>query len=430
MSLTDSAIRNARSPAKDTKLYDGDGLFIILKPSGSKLWRFKYRFAGYDKILALGQYPDLTLREARAKRDEARKLLANNVDPGAEKKRVAVETAIAAAGTFEAICDEFLDLLERDGRSLATMTKNRWLAKKLKPELGRRLLPDIEPFEILTILKRMERRGNHESAKRVCEFAVRVFNYGIITSRCRTNPATSLSAALVSPKVKHHAAILEPKAFGKLLRDIDTIEGFMTSRLALKIAPLLFVRPGELRKAEWAEFDFEQKIWRIPAARMKERVEHVVPLPRQAIEILADVSQLTSGSKYVFPSIRSNHSPMSENTVNAMLRRMGYGHDEMTGHGFRSSASTLLNESGLWSADAIEHALSHKDKNQIRAIYHRGKHWEERVRMAQWWADYLDKLRHGATVVAINAALAKPRNLSSTRVTAAVAVKRKRPRVC
>jgi len=425
MSLTDSAIRNARPKAKDTKLYDTGGLYLILKPTGSKLWRMKYRFAGVEKTLMFGTYPGVGLKDARRKRDEARKLLADDIDPGAEKKRVALVAAINAASTFQVVCDEFLDLMERDGRAKMTMVKNRWLAKQFMPELGKRPITDIEPFEILSILKRIERRGNLETAKRLSEFAVRVFNYGIITSRTRNNPATSLSDAIASPKVKHHAAILEPIGFGKLLRDIEVMDGFLTSRLALKIAPHLFVRPGELRKAEWAEFDFDQKIWRIPPEKMKQRNEHVVPLSRQAIEILAEVSQLTCGSKYVFPSIRSNHQPMSENTINAMLRRMGYDHDAMTAHGFRSSASTMLNESGLWSADAIEHALAHKDKNQIRAAYHRGTHWDERVRMAQWWSDHLDKLRHGATVVSIQSALSKPRNLSGMRAPALAAKKRR-----
>ncbi|WP_349319523.1 integrase arm-type DNA-binding domain-containing protein [Asticcacaulis sp. MM231] len=422
ISLTNSAIKNAKPQKKDTKLYDTGGLFLILKPSGSKLWRLKYRFGGIAKTLMLGTYPDIALKDARRKRDEARKLLADDIDPGAEKKRQKLEAELSAASTFGVICDEFLDLQESDGRSKMTMVKNRWLAKQLMPELGKRPITEIEPFEVLTILKRVERRGARETAKRLCEFACRVFNLAIITSRSRTNPAASLSGALASPKVKHHAAIIEPLAFGKLLRDIEATEGFMTSRLALKISPHLFVRPGELRKAEWSEFDFEACVWKIPAPKMKQRVEHHVPLSRQAIEILAEVSQLTGTSRYVFPSIRSNSVPMSENTINAMLRRMGYGHDVMTAHGFRSSASTLLNELGLWSADAIEHALAHKETNKVRAAYHRGKHWDERVKMAQWWSDHLDRLRHGATVISIQTALAKPRTLNEMRGPCAVPI--------
>ncbi|WP_155847826.1 tyrosine-type recombinase/integrase [Asticcacaulis benevestitus] len=425
MSLTDSTIRNAQHQSKPKKPYDADGLFMILTPAGGKLWRLKYRYLGCTKVLMLGSYPEISLKDARAKRDDARKLIANSVDPGAEKKRLARLATLTAACTFGVICEEFLELQKSNGRSTTTMVKNRWLAKQLMPELGKRPVTEIEPFEVLSILKRVERRGARETAKRLCEFACRVFNLAIITSRARNNPAANLSGALASPKVKHHAAITEPLAFGKLLRDIEATEGFMTSRLALKIAPHLFVRPGELRKAEWSEFDFEACVWKIPAPKMKQRVEHHVPLSRQAIEILAEVSQLTGTSRYVFPSIRST---MSEYTINAMLRRMGYGHDVMTAYGFRSSASTLLNESGLWSADAIEHALAHKETNKVRAAYYRGKHWDERVKMAQRWSDHLDKLRHGATVISINAALAKPRNLGGMRAPAVMAPKKRRIR--
>lgn len=399
MALTDSAIRSAKATSKPVKLYDGGGLFMILSPAGGKLWRFKYRFAGVDKTMAIGKYPTVGLKDARVKRDDARKLLADGLDPGSDKRRKAAAAIIAAGNTFKAVADEFIDKLERDGRAQATMVKTKWLAAQLEADLGTRPIAEIEPVEILAVLKRIERRGNHESAKRVCEFASRVFKYAIITSRARNNPAAYLGGALVTPKVKHHAAIIEPKAVGDLLRAIDSIEGFGTTKLALQIAPHLFVRPGELRHAEWKEFDFDAKIWRIPAPKMKMREEHVVPLSRQVIALLSETREISGRSKYVFPSVRSNHVPMSENTMNVVLRRIGYSSDEMSAHGFRSTASTLLNESGKWSSDAIEHALAHKETNKVRAAYHRGKHWDERVKMAQWWSDHLDQLRAGCQVL-------------------------------
>ena len=399
MALTDSAIRSAKATSKPVKLYDGGGLFMILSPAGGKLWRFKYRFAGVDKTMAIGKYPTVGLKDARVKRDDARKLLADGFDPGSDKRRKAAAAIIAAGNTFKAVADEFIDKLERDGRAQATMVKTKWLAAQLEADLATRPIAEIEPVEILAVLKRIERRGKHESAKRVCEFASRVFKYAIITSRARNNPAAYLGGALVTPKVKHHAAIIEPKAVGDLLRAIDSIEGFGTTKLALQIAPHLFVRPGELRHAEWKEFDFDAKIWRIPAPKMKMREEHVVPLSRQVIALLSETREISGRSKYVFPSVRSNHVPMSENTMNVVLRRIGYSSDEMSAHGFRSTASTLLNESGKWSSDAIEHALAHKETNKVRAAYHRGKHWDERVKMAQWWSDYLDQLRAGCQVL-------------------------------
>lgn len=229
-------------------------------------------------------------------------------------------------------------------------------------------------------------------------FAARIFRYAIITGRAKHNPAADLGEALIAPKVKHHAAILDPEAVGALLRVIEGYDGHITTRIALKLAPHLFVRPGELRHAEWSEFDFEKRIWRIPATKMKMRTEHVVPLSRQALAIIEEASDVRGHSKYLFPAIRSWLRPMSENTLNAALRRLGYGSDEMTSHGFRSTASTLLNESGKWSSDAIERSLAHKDGNSVRSIYHRGAHWNERVEIAQWWSDYLDQLRDSGEI--------------------------------
>ncbi|WP_298334042.1 integrase arm-type DNA-binding domain-containing protein [Asticcacaulis sp.] len=404
MALTDSAIRSARPKAKPYKLSDGEGMFLLVTTSGGKLWRLKYRFSGQERLLAIGQYPVVGLKDARKRRDEARELLAEGIDPSLDKKRKAVAAAIQASNTFKVVAQELCEKLEREGVANATKVRNDRCIKQLEPDLGHRPVSEIEPYEILNALKKFERRGIYETANRLRAFAARVFRYAIVTGRAKVNPAADISEALVKPKTKHMAAIVDPQALGELLRAVETFDKYMTTTLALKLTPHLFVRPGELRHMEWTEVDFEAKIWRIPPEKMKMRNEHVVPLSRQALEILSDAKALANGGSYVFPSIRTWLRPMSENTINVALRRLGYSGDEMTAHGFRSTASTLLNESGLWSPDAIERALAHKGGDRVRAIYHRGAHWDERVRMAQWWSDYLDRLRDGAEIVPIYAA--------------------------
>ena len=392
MPLSDTTIRNAKPKTKPYKLFDEGGLFVIVTPNGGKWWRHKFRHNGKEQLLSFGTYPEVGLKDARAKRDDARKLLSAGGSPSMERKRRAIGAKVAAENTFKALSDEFLAKIEGEDRAEATLRKTKWLASHLG-EIGKRPVAEIEPFELLAILKAIERKGNHESAKRVRAYASRVFRYAIITGRATHNPAADLGGALVTPKVIHHAAILEAAAVGQLLRAIDGYIGNPFTLLALRLAPHLFVRPGELRKAEWTEFNFDGAVWRIPAAKMKMRSEHVVPLSRQAIAILQETRALAGKSAYVFPSLRTHLRPMSENTLNGALRRLGYGHDEMTAHGFRSTASTLLNESGKWSPDAIERALAHKDGDAIRGIYHRGAHWQERVEMAQWWSDFLDGLK-------------------------------------
>jgi len=393
MALSDTAIRNAKPQEKQYKLHDEGGLFMIVRPSGGKLWRLKYRFQGKEQQLTIGTYPAVGLKDARLRRDEAKKKLAGGINPGAEKKRLAVEVTVQAENTFKAVADEFINKRERDGLADATLSKARWFLSLMEPALGNRPLAEIEPAEVLAVLRTIEAQGNHETAKRTRAFAARVFRYGIVTSRAKVNPAAELGMALVTPKVKHYAALVDPKAVGGLLRAIDGYEGHITTKLALKLLPHVFVRPGELRHAEWDEFDLEAAEWRIPKGKMKMRNEHLVPLSRQALKILTEAAEVRGHSKYVFPAVRSWERPMSENTLNAALRRLGYTNDEMTSHGFRSTASTLLNESGKWSPDAIERALAHKDSNAIRGIYNRGAYWEERVQMAQWWSDHLDMLK-------------------------------------
>jgi integrase len=404
MALTDTAIKAAKHGPKPIKLFDERGLFLLLQPSGGKLWRLKYRILGKEKKLSLGVYPDVSLKEARKRRDEARTLLANGADPASVKLEQTKSARRNAANTFKAIADEFIEKSAKEGRAVVTIKKTRWLLSLLESDLGNRPITEITPADLLEALQKVEAKGHLETARRMRSFAGRVFRYAVATSRATADPSNLLRGALVAPKVTHHSAILEPKAVGELLRAIDGYQGQPLTCIALKLTPHVFVRPGELRRAEWQEFDLEKAIWTIPAEKMKMRDPHVVPLSLQALELLESAEVISEGQQYVFSSLYPGNRPMSENTINASLRRLGYSGKEMTAHGFRSMASTLLNESGKWSADAIERALAHKDGNATRGAYHRGKHWDERVKMAQWWSDYLDILKQGAEIVPIGSA--------------------------
>ena len=401
MALSDAAIRAAKTPATQYKMHDGGGLFLIVRPSGGKLWRLKYRHLGKEQQLSIGRYPDVGLKEARERRDQARKLIAAGENPAFEKKRAAVAASVNAANTFKAVADEFIDKREREGLKDITTGKARWLLSLLEPALGQRPIADIEADELLAVLKKVELSSRHETARRLLAFSGRVFRFAVATTRAKRNIAADLQGALIAPKVRHHAAIIDPQGVGALLRAIDGYEGHPATHWALRLAPHVFVRPGELRMAEWSEIDLEAAVWRIPGSRMKMNREHVVPLSTQAVAILTEARELTGDKRYVFPSVRTHLRPMSENTLNAALRRLGYTTDEMTSHGFRSTASTLLNESGKWSVDAIERALAHGDSDAVRAAYHRGAHWQERVQMAQWWSNYLDHLKVGGQVTSL-----------------------------
>ena len=410
MSLSITTLRNAKPAAKPYKLADEKGLFLLVQPSGGMLWRFKYRADGRDdagnpkrveKKLGLGIYPDVGLKDARDLRDEARAMLAKGLDPADQKRRAKQAAKIGAANTFAAVAESYIAKNERDGLAENTVIKRRWLLKTLRKALGHRPLTEIEPFAILDAVRPFEAAKNEEKAQRALNFVGQVYRFAVANQLATSDPTRDLRGALANPKPKHHAAILEPKKVGELLRAIEGYEGNAVTLYGLKLSALLFVRPGELRKAEWAEIDFDAAVWRIRAERMKGRVEHVVPLSRQAVALLREVQGLTGDGRFVFPSIRTPARPMSENTVNGALRRLGYTNDEMTAHGFRAMASTLLNESGKWSSDAIERALAHKDKDIVRAAYHRGTHWAERVEMAQWWSDHLDTLRDGAKIIPI-----------------------------
>lgn len=399
MALSDTAIRSAKPKAKPYKLGDALGLFLLVQPSGGKLWRLKYRIAGTEKKLALGTYPDTSLSKARALRDQARELIAAGIDPGIEKQRAKQRAKANAGNTFDLIAREFIAKRQREGWADATFTKSEYFRELFAPGIGKRPIEEITPGDVLAVLRRIEAKGNLETARRMLQFAGNVFRYGVATARLVSDPTRDLRGALVAPRPKHYGAVIEAKRAGELLRAIDGYEGQALTKFALQLAPHVFVRPGELRHAEWSEIDLNGALWTIPAHKMKMRKPHLVPLSRQSVELLRSIHEITGPSGYVFPSIRTRSRPMSENTMNAGLRRLGFAGDEMTAHGFRAMASTLLNESGKWNPDAIERALAHKDEDAVRAAYHRGAHWKERVEMAQWWSDHLDTLRRGAEIV-------------------------------
>ena len=386
------------APTKANQTLDSGGLYLLIAPHGSKLWRLAYRFGGKQKTLAIGAYPTVTLKAARDKREEAKRLLANGIDPSTQRR---LDKQIKSTGnTFKAVAEEVLAKQEKEKRADATLTKKRWLLDFAYPALGDRPIAEITALEVLSVLRQVEARGRYETARRLRSTCGMVFRYAVATGRAERDPSADLRGALTSPKVSHRAAIVDPVGIGALLRAIDGYDGLSVTKAALRLAPLVFVRPGELRHAEWAEFDLAAAEWRIPAAKMKMRRAHRVPLSRQALEILRDLQPITGGGRFLFPSVRSIVRPMSENTLNAALRRLGYGTDEMTAHGFRAMASTRLNEMSGWNPDAIERQLAHQEQDQVRRAYvHLAEYWPERVKMMQAWADYLDELRERGKVL-------------------------------
>jgi integrase len=398
MPLTDTRVRAIKPIAKAQKVTDGGGLYLFVTPNGTKAWRLAYRYNGKQKCLSLGLYPVVSLGAARNRRERAKKLLADGIDPSAQRKLDKV-TARAGENSFRAIAEELLEKHRSEGRAQTTLDKNRWLLEVSFDAFGQRPIGQVTAVELLAALRRFEERGRYESARRLRSTCGMVFKFAIATGRATRDISVDLRGALITPRVKHRAAIIEPSEIGALLRAIDGFDGHPQTKAALQIAPHVFVRPSELRCAEWSEFDFESRVWAIPAERMKMKRPHRVPLSSQVIRTLGYLRRIT-GAALVFPSTRSVHRPLSENTLNAALRRLGYGPDQVTVHGFRTTASTRLNEMGRWNPDAIERQLAHQEDDDVRRAYmHGADFWTERVAMMQAWSDYLDDLRERGRVV-------------------------------
>jgi integrase len=393
--LSKLLIDKTKPQAKTVRLSDGRGMYLEISPAGGKWWRFKYRFAGKERRISLGIYPDVPLAAAREKREEARRQVAAGIDPGEQRKAAKVALVESTENTFEAIAREWFGLFSTKWVKGHADKIIRRLELNMFPWLGSRPIKAITAPELLAVLRRVESRGANETAHRALQVCGRVFRYAIATGRAERDPSRDLSGALAPIQERHFASITEPLAVGELLRAIDAYKGAFVTRCALRLAPLVFVRPGELRAAQWAEFDFDKSEWRIPASRMKSRVQHIVPLSTQAVAILRELQPLTGRFPFAFPSVRSRFRAMSENAVTGALRRMGYTGQDMTGHGFRSMASTLLNEQG-WNRDAIERQLAHGERDAVRAAYNYAEHLPERRRMMQAWADYLEKLKNGS----------------------------------
>jgi integrase len=400
MPLTDTAVRNAKpDPAKTLRLKDERGLYLEIAPAGGKWWRLRYWIKGKENRLSLGVYPDVSLKEARERRDDARRLISKGIDPSAARKGEAAEQ-MAGTETFQAITEEWFDKFKHTWTDSTAETIIGRLRKDVFPFIGTRPIREVTPPELLAVIRRIEERGAVETARRDLQKCGQIFRYAIATCRAERDIAADLRGAIPPPPERHFASIKDPKAVGGLLRAIDDYQGSPVTRLALKLAPLTFVRPGELRHAEWSEFDTELAIWRIPEEKMKMREIHLVPLSRQALAILEELRPLTGSSRYLFPSQRSWARPMSENTVNGALRRLGFSKDEMTGHGFRSIASTFLNELGF-NRDHIERQLAHSERDEVRGAYNSAEYLADRTKMMQAWADYLDALLEGGRVIPI-----------------------------
>lgn len=398
MKLTDVKIRGAKPGPKAVKLADGGGLYLEVTPTGSKLWRLKYRLGGTERRLAIGAYPQVGLKQARERRDEAKALIAQGVDPVAAKREGKARLEAEArkeAETFERIAREWIVQNQPTWAARHTESIVRRLERHVFPFIGSRPVSDINAPELLTVARRIEAQGINETAHRALQVCGQVFRYAVATGRAERDPSGDLRGALAPVKKGHFAAITDPREVSGLLRAMDGYQGSFVVSGALRLAPLVFVRPGELRHAEWAEVDLEAAEWRIPGEKMKMGQKHVVPLSRQAVAILLELRPLTGEGRYVFPGLRTADRPISENTINAALRRLGFASDEMTGHGFRAMASTILNEQG-WHRDAIERQLAHAERNAVRAAYNYAEHLPERRKMMQAWADYLDALKSGA----------------------------------
>ncbi|TKC92210.1 DUF4102 domain-containing protein [Trinickia terrae] len=408
MPLTNTTIKNAKPAAKPVRLYDGGGLYLEIAPSGGKWWRFKYKYADKEKRLSLGVYPAVSLKEARERRDKARSLVAAGVDPGEVRRAEKRVARLNAENSFEAIAREWYAKHEPGWSQGHAMRNLARLQADVFPWIGGRPIADLTPPEVLDVLRRVEKRGALETAHRLRGIIGQVMRYGVATGRAVRDIAADLRGALPPAQVQHFAAITDPSDVGELLRAIDGYAGTLPVSCALRLAPLLFQRPGEMRGAEWSEFNLDHAIWEIPAERMKRTKRgkvsggaHIVPLPRQAVSILRELQPLTGSGKvrFVFPSVRAKDRPMSDNTINAALRRLGYDRDMMTSHGFRAMARTILAEELAIPSEIIEAQLAHAIKDPLGRAYNRTTFLRERREMMQRWADYLDQLKAGAKVV-------------------------------
>ncbi len=391
--LSDTKIRAIKPAEKPQKIFDGGGLFLLVSPTGGKLWRLKYRFGGTEKLLALGAYPQISLVEARRKRDQANALILNGVDP-CDTKKAQKAAGTEETETFEVIAREWHTKFSRSWAASHGDKILRRFELYVFPWLGNRPVKSITAPDLLSVLRRIEAKGILETAHRTQQNCGQVFRYAIATGRAERDPSNDLRGALPPASGKHMSTITDPKEIAGLLRAIDDYRGGIVTRCAMQLAPLVFVRPGELRHAEWVEIDFDTAEWRIPAEKMKAGTLHIVPLSKQALDVLQEIYPLTGHGRYVFPSPRTDSRPMSSNAILAALRRMGFAKDEMSGHGFRSMASTLLNEQG-WNRDAIERQLAHAERNSVRAAYNYAEFMPERKKMMQHWADYLDGIKAG-----------------------------------
>jgi len=398
MPLTDAKARNAKPRNKPLKLFDTDGLFLMVSPGGGKWWRFKYRFGGKEKLISLGTYPEVSLAQARSRRDEARKLVADGIDPS-QARKASKAAKVQSESTFEMLAREWHARFAPTWTQKHAITIESRLELNVFPWLGGRPINEIKAPELLMVLRRIESRGALETAHRVRAICGQVFRYAVATGRAERDPAADLRGALPPVKPKHLAAMTDPKEVAGLLRAIDGYQGSFVTKCALRLAPYLFVRPGELRQMEWAEIDLEAAEWNIPGEKMKTCQPHLVPLAHQSLEILRELYPLTGSGKYVFPNPRTSKRPMSNNGVLSALRRMGFDREEMSGHGFRAMARTILDEVLQCRPDFIEHQLAHAVRDPNGRAYNRTTHLTERRKMMQTWADYLDGLKAGAKVI-------------------------------
>lgn len=392
MPLSQVKCKNAKPKSRTYRLFDEKGLYLEITPKDQKWWRLKYRYKGKEKRISLGVFPEVGLKEVRDLRDDARQQLRNNVDPSAIRKARKLSNSSVSDNSFEVIAREWHAKQSSVWSESYSVDVMQRIERNAFPIIGQTPIQEITTAEILEMLRLMEKRGLRETTFRIRAISSQIFRYAIITGRAERDPAADLIGSLAPRKRNHFASITDPSKIGQLLRAINSYEGEFATGIALKLAPYVFVRPGELRRAEWSEIDFRDKLWRIPADKMKKGIAHIVPLSTQSISLFKDIQEFTGNGDYIFPSIRTLLRPMSENTINAALRRLGYEKEEMTGHGFRSMASTRLNELG-WESDLIERQLAHTEKNAVRGAYNFAEYLPKRRKMMQAWADYLDGLK-------------------------------------